>query len=94
MPRFYFHTEDGQPQRDREGLELPDVASARREATLAVGDLLRERADELWRDGILRVCVTDDEGLTLFFIDVSATASPAVDSSFGLARRPGGAPLK
>lgn len=92
MPRFYFHTEDGEPQPDREGLELPDISSARHEATLAVGDLVRERADELWRDGLLRLSVTDRDGLTLFVIDVSATASPAVDASFGRGRGAGNAP--
>ena len=82
MPRFYFHTDDDDPQSDAEGLDLPDVATARREATLAAGDLLRERADRLWDDGPLRLFVTDADGLLLFLIDVSATAAPAVDASF------------
>jgi hypothetical protein len=78
VPRFYFHTEDGRPLRDREGVELPDLAAARREAARALGEMLKERADEFWSDGLLRMAVSDADGLTLFLVEVTATTAPAV----------------
>ena len=78
MPRYYFHTEDGRPLQDREGVDLESLAAARREAARALGEILKERSDEFWTDGVLRMRVTDADGLTLFLLEVTATASPAV----------------
>ena len=77
MSRFYFHTEDGRIQRDREGVELADLHAARFEAIRALGEILKERADEFWADGVLRMTVADDDGLTLFLVEVTATVAPA-----------------
>ncbi|MFL5298526.1 MAG: DUF6894 family protein [Phenylobacterium sp.] len=78
MPRFYFHTEDGHALRDREGVSLPDVAAARQEAVRALGEILKERSEDFWSDGLLRMSVTDQAGLTLFVVEVSATDAPAL----------------
>jgi hypothetical protein len=78
VPRYYFHTDNGHSMRDREGVELPDLDAARFEAVCALGEILRERVDEFWRDGSLRLCVADVDGLTLFLVEVNATAAPSV----------------
>jgi hypothetical protein len=78
MPRFYFNTQDGVDFTDREGTELPDKAAAQIEAARHIADLLQERPDELWRHPSWRLTVTDERGLTLFEIDVSATLAPAM----------------
>jgi uncharacterized NAD(P)/FAD-binding protein YdhS len=50
MPRFYFRLTDGRRStEDRDGLDLVDQHSARREATQIVRDLLQE-ADETGLD--------------------------------------------
>ena len=78
MPRFYFHTEDGRPLRDRDGVSLPDLAAARLEAVRALGEILKERSDDFWNERMLRMSVTDQSGLTLFLVEVSAMDSPAL----------------
>lgn len=78
MPRYYFHTEDGQPLCDRDGVDLGGLDAARREAVRALGEILKERSDEFWADGVLRMRVADEAGLTLFLVEVSATVAPAV----------------
>jgi hypothetical protein len=77
MPRFYFHTENGTSIRDRDGVELPDLAAARYEAVCALGEILKERAEEFWAEGVLRMAVADAAGLTLFLVEVNATVAPA-----------------
>jgi hypothetical protein len=76
--QYYFHTEDGSAVRDRDGVDLPDLDAARREAVRALGEILKERVDEFWADGVLRMCVADESGLTLFLVEVSATTAPSV----------------
>ena len=78
MPRFYFHTEDGRRLLDREGVDLPDLDAARRQAVRALGEILKDRSDEFWADGALRMSVCDEDGLTLFILEATATTAPAV----------------
>jgi hypothetical protein len=79
MPRFYFHTEDGQCFRDEDGTELIDVHAARNQALMILADSLRHDPEEFWRDRSFKLTVTDERGLTLYILDVSAVASAAVD---------------
>jgi hypothetical protein len=79
MPRFFFHTEDGQCFRDADGTELIDVHAARNQALMILADSLRHDPEEFWRDRSFKLTVTDERGLTLYILDVSAVASAAVD---------------
>lgn len=65
MPRFFFHTHDGEEITDREGLELPSAAEARQEAARLLGELLRDRPDAFWERGVITVTV-EAERRTLF----------------------------
>ncbi|MGZ3404684.1 MAG: DUF6894 family protein [Phenylobacterium sp.] len=78
MPKFHFHTEDGQHHPDPDGLELTDSAAARAEAIRALGQLVAERHEEFWQDGAFRMLVTDGSGLTLIVLDLVATVSPSM----------------
>jgi hypothetical protein len=78
VPRFYFHTEDGQLLRDRVGVDLPNLDAARNEAVRAFCEILKERSCEFWADGVFRMVVVDGDALTLFVIEVTATAAPVV----------------
>ena len=79
MPRFHFHTEDGRKHPDADGLQLADERAARSEAIKALGQLVEAMSEEFWRDGMFRMTVTDDAGLTLIVLDLSATISPALE---------------
>jgi hypothetical protein len=45
MPRFHFNVRDGSDLRDRDGTELPDLRTARREAVKLAGRLLLDEPD-------------------------------------------------
>lgn len=78
MPRFYFHTQDGHVSHDGDGTLLPNLAAARREAVRVSCEMLRMREDDFWLTRSWQMTVTDEMGLVLFTIDVSAQLSPAV----------------
>lgn len=60
--RYFFHTENGEPVLDGEGLELSGDAVARREGVAFFAEMLRDRADEFWTTGRFRLTIVDDEG--------------------------------
>jgi hypothetical protein len=77
MPRYFFHTDGGAAHTDREGLELPGIRQARIEAARAFGQMVELAPEALWKAGALSMTVTDDAGLVLFILDLSAMDSPA-----------------
>ena len=81
MPRFYFHTENGDRLSDTDGSELPDVKAAEDAAVQILAETLRGNSKTFWENEGFRVTVTDDRGLTLFFLQVSATMSAAMGGS-------------
>lgn len=62
MPRYFFHTEDGQLIRDEHGEELADMPAVRAEAVTVLGEILRYRGETFWETGDFSVIVTDDQG--------------------------------
>jgi hypothetical protein len=60
-----------------EGIELSDDAAARIEASCRIGELLRKHAGQIWIDQDWRMGVTDQNGLILYVIEVSAMKAPA-----------------
>ena len=80
MPRYYFHVEDGVSLPDREGIELPGLTEARRQAAILAGGVLSEGAGQFWDGQPWSIRVTDDTNLTLFTLDLSATSAPATHS--------------
>jgi len=80
MPRFHFNVDDGRHYPDPDGLELAGQAAARDEALRAIGELVAAQPEDFWRDGFFRMTVTDDDGLTLFILDLSAVVSPVAQS--------------
>lgn len=82
MPTFHFHVDDGDSHsRDEDGVELPSLQVARREATRLAGELLRDRPDDVWTQQSWRMTVTDDGGTTLFKLQVGADAAPAAQQA-------------
>jgi len=77
MPRYYFHVADDRTTTDAEGLELPDLEAARKEAIRAASDALRDGPGPyLWSGKPWRMWVTDRRlpaGKTLFTLHFSLT---------------------
>ena len=68
MARYFFHSEDGHAFRDREGVELPDVASAELEAIVSLGEMIRDHACDLKDHRPIRIIVTDISQAILFSV--------------------------
>ena len=78
MPRFYFHTEDGELLLDRDGADLPDLDAAKDAAVQIMSESLRGNSRLFWDTEGYRVIVTDAQDLTLFSLQVSATYAAAM----------------
>lgn len=81
MPRYYFHIHDGRSIIDRDGMELPDVAQARRMAIRLTGQFFEDEAELVSLGEEWRMEVTDGQGLILFRLDFVVTSAAAVGSS-------------
>ena len=77
MPRYFFHTEDGRAFHDGDGTRLADDAAARIQAARVLAQLLIERPADVWKDDPFQITVTDERGVTLFSLDITALRSPA-----------------
>lgn len=75
MPRYYFNIMNGRPVVDREGMDLPDAAAARREATRYAIDLVRRRSESSgWKD-VENVVVTDEQGAEVLTVTFPKSAA-------------------
>ena len=83
MARYYFHTEDGRRFPDDVGRELRSLDEVRRQAVRSFAEMLDAQIEAFWSDGGLRLVVQDDKGLTLFTIEASVQAAPAVSAPTG-----------
>ena len=81
MTRYFFHAEDGRVFRDDHGVELPDLAAVRTAALTTMTEMAQALSDDFWKHQCLRITVTDDRGLTLISLDLTAALSPAVAGS-------------
>jgi hypothetical protein len=73
LPRYFFHTQNGDCIRDEQGEELRSVDAAREEAVAVLGEILRYRGASFWTTRAFSVIVTDTEGRTV--VSVTASAS-------------------
>jgi hypothetical protein len=78
MPIFHFHTEDGVRISDTEGTDLADVEAAKDAAVQILAETLRNNSRLFWAHEGFSIIVTDDQALTLFSLNVSATMSAAL----------------
>lgn len=77
MPKYHFEVRTPTQTLVTEGADLPDSTAARVEATKRIGDLLRIHAGEIWADQDWQMDVTDERGLILYAVVVSALMAPA-----------------
>ena len=77
MPHFYFNVHDGMLRQDDEGIELPNIDSAREAAVSLFSSVLKNDAPLVARSAGWRMEVTDPTGTVLFRLDFILEASSA-----------------
>ena len=87
MPIYFFHTDNGDCHVDSDGTELRDLDAAKAVAVQIIAELLRGEAVAFWKTRALRMVVTDDCGLTLFRLRLSAVVEPTPGDAPATARR-------
>jgi len=75
MPRYYFNRTDGRPVVDRQGIELPDAAAARREATKYAIDMARGQSGLSGWNEVGNVVVTDEHGAEVLTVTFPKSAA-------------------
>jgi len=78
MERYHFHTKDGRCLADKEGALLSNVGAAKDIAVQVLCDSLKNNSKMFWETSEFSVVVTDDSGLMLFTVDLSANPSPVL----------------
>ena len=81
MPRFYFAVRTETHVLLADAVDLSDVEDARLEAARRVGNLLKTHAEILWTDQEWQMDITDEQGLILFVIHISAMRTSATMSA-------------
>lgn len=67
MPRYFFHIDDGKFIPDHTGVDLPDLAAARKEALSASGAMINDLDSSFWEQrSPWNMQVTDERGRLLF----------------------------
>ena len=77
MARYNIEVRTESHVADTTTVELEDLTKLRLEVARFVGELLRDHANQIWLDQDWRVDVTDETGLILFIMNVSAVDAPA-----------------
>jgi hypothetical protein len=77
LPKFLIGLRSDTHLNETLTVERDDLTALRIELARFVGDLLKEHAEIIWQDQDWRVDVTDEKGLILYVMEISATDSAA-----------------
>ena len=80
MPNYNIELRTADQVWESVGIAGDDHTELRVEMAKFVGELLKDHAGKIWEDKDWRVDVTDDSGLILYVMHISATDSPATMS--------------
>ena len=86
MPRYFFHTQNGDCVRDDQGEELKGIDAAKEEAVAVLGEILRYRGSSFWTTGAFSIIVTDADGETV--VSITAAASDDAPDGWSLVDTP------
>ena len=75
MPRYFFHVDDGEDMPDEEGTELADVATARAQAIMTAGQILKDLGQQLWNGDTWTMTVVDELGAQVCQISFTAQST-------------------
>lgn len=81
MPFFNFEVRTESHVMLTEGAELANQDAARNEAARRIGELLTDHASRIWTDQVWQMDVTNESGLILYVIQVSAMKTAATVNS-------------
>ena len=71
MPRYFFHTFNGDAYPDMDGIELPGLGEARRQAVRTAGEIIGDSGSESWQGPDWHMEVTDDVGQAMLWLRFS-----------------------
>ena len=80
LPRYYFNIDDGSGIEDKVRMDLPSLAEAKCEAVSYAGRLICDHAGKFWNSGDWTMTVTNENGLSLFTLQLVGTEAPAIRS--------------
>jgi hypothetical protein len=78
MPRYFFHIDDGVLRQDDEGTILKDLASAKCDGVKLAGQAICDAGEAFWDRQEWTLTATDEDGMTLFRLDILGTEAPAL----------------
>lgn len=78
MPRYFIGLRSETHLHETVEVERDDLTLLRIELARFVGELLKDHAEQIWQDRDWRVDVTDEHGLILYVMEISASEAPAV----------------
>ncbi len=88
MPRYFFQITEGELLPDLDGVELADLAAARRVAVDIAAERLRGNGEEFWNAGHWRVEINDENGIVLDALSVTTASATATQPIPNGASRP------
>jgi hypothetical protein len=83
MPRYHIELRTESYVATTLDVDRDDLTELRIEMARFVGQLLQDHASQIWVDEEWRVDVTDDTGLILFVMQISAMSTAATNSQGG-----------
>ena len=72
MPRYFFHTSNGEDYIDHDGVDCTDLDGARMEALRATGDMMHDQSRRFWKGEVWLMQVRDEHGVTVCELSFSA----------------------
>ncbi len=80
MPNFHFQVNGPAVSADASTIVFSDLAEAQMEALKLAGTLIADASETFWDKPEWMLIVTDDEGLTLFQLQVLGKEGPAAEN--------------
>ena len=77
MPIYHISVRTESHIADTLDVERESLTALRLEMARFVGELLKDHAELIWADQDWQIDVTNDEGLILYVLHISATETPA-----------------
>ena len=77
MDRYFFDIEESVHLADKLGVELPDFDAVKATAVQVLAESLWRSGKKFWDAPEWRLVVSNEAGLTLFILELSATMAPA-----------------
>ena len=77
MPRYHIELRTESTVSETLDVECVDLTELRTQVATFVGELLQNHAQQIWTDEEWRVDVTDQKGLILYVMQLSATNTAA-----------------